>query len=245
MIQEQISRKVAFVTGGSRGIGRATLERFKKEGWWVAVCATQEKNLKDSSADLKVVCDVSQKDQVQSCIQTIIKKMGKIDAIINNAGLSGTNSMNAADSDEMWHKIIDVNLNGTYYVCKEALPYLPENRGRIINIASVLALRGVPDAIAYCAAKHAVLGFTRALAHYLAPKKITVNAICPGWVSTEMADARIREIGLSQQSLQSSVPLGRFIQPSEVADFIYFIASSEASAMITGQAFTIDGGTLA
>lgn len=245
MIQKQISRKVAFVTGGSRGIGRATQERFKKEGWWVAVCATQEKNLVDSSADLKVICDVSQKDQVQNCIQEIIKKTGKIDVIVNNAGLSGTNSMNPIDSDEMWHEIIDVNLNGTYYVCKEALQYLPDNSGRIINIASILALRGVPDAIAYCAAKHAVLGFTRALAHYLAPRKITVNTVCPGWVSTDMANSRISEIGIPQQTLESSVPLGRFIQPAEVADFIYFIASSEASAMITGQALTIDGGALA
>jgi NAD(P)-dependent dehydrogenase (short-subunit alcohol dehydrogenase family) len=107
-----------------------------------------------------------------------------------------------------------------------------------------LALRGVPDQTAYCAAKHGLLGFTRALALHAAPRRITVNAICPGWVRTEMALARMQELGWSEDRLQSSVPLQRWIQPEEVAALALYLAS-EAAAGITGQALTVDGGALA
>ena len=164
--------------------------------------------------------------------------------MVNNAGLAGSNPLSPDSDDDFWQRILDVNLNGTYYMCKYSAPHLPDGTGRIINIASVLALKGVPDQTAYCAAKHAVLGFTRAFAQYLAPRKITINAICPGWTRTEMAEGRMSEIGITEKDLSTSVPLGRFVEPTEVADLAYFLASSEASSMITGQALTIDGGTL-
>jgi NAD(P)-dependent dehydrogenase (short-subunit alcohol dehydrogenase family) len=238
------SKKVALITGGSRGIGNALVKRFKEEGWFVAACATEEKNLKDSPADFKFKCDVTSAIEVKQGVKQVIENLGRIDILINNAGLSGSNSLDADASDDVWHQILNTNLNGTYYMCKQVSPHLPDGTGRVINIASVLALKGVPDATAYCAAKHGVLGFTRGLAHALAPRKITVNAVCPGWTRTEMAMGRMQEIGISEKDFKTWVPLGRFIEPEEVADFVFYLSTSKASAMITGQALTIDGGTL-
>lgn len=237
-------KKVVLVTGGSKGIGRAMVEQFKSQGWTVATCGTHSKRLSKSPADFKFECDVSQSLNVKAMIDKLVNKVGKIDVLVNNSGLSGSNSLDPSVSDEFWHRIIDVNLHGTYYTCKYSLPYLPDASGRIINIASVLALKGVPDATAYCAAKHAVLGLTRSLAHFLAPRKITVNAVCPGWVKTQMAEHRMKEIGISEKQLENWVPLRRFIEPEEIADFVYYLASSKGAAMITGQALTVDGGTL-
>ncbi|MFZ9595324.1 MAG: SDR family NAD(P)-dependent oxidoreductase [Bdellovibrionia bacterium] len=237
-------KKTVFITGGSRGIGLATVRLFKEHGWNVATCATRMENLKDNPADLQFSCQVSNPQEIKSTLEQIVQHWGQIDALVNNAGLAGTNSLEPSSDDQLWHDILNVNLHGTYYVCKYGAAYLPDQTGRVINIASVLALRGVPDATAYCAAKHAVLGFTRALAQHLAPRKITVNAICPGWTKTDMAESRMKEIGLSEPALNRSVPLGRMVEPKEVADLIYYLASSEGASMMTGQALTIDGGSL-
>jgi NAD(P)-dependent dehydrogenase (short-subunit alcohol dehydrogenase family) len=236
------NQPVVFVTGGSRGIGKALVEKFQAEGWKVAACAV---HAKESGADLHLVCDVGDVEQVRVAIQSIMNTFGRLDAVINNAGATGTNSLDPKENDDLWHRAININLNGTYYVSKYALPYLPNNKGRIVNISSVLGLKGVPGATAYCAAKHGVVGFTKALAHDTAPRRITVNAICPGWVRTDMALNRMKEIGLSEEQLAASVPLGRFIEPDEVAELAYYLVASDASAGITGQTFTIDGGALA
>jgi len=236
--------KVVLVTGGSRGIGKAIVHRFKEEGWQVATCATQDQHLKKIPADFKFKCNVTSPQQVKQVVEQVIEALGKINVLVNNAGLAGNNPLQPKASDELWHRILDTNLNGTYYFCKYAAPYLPDKTGKVINISSVLGLKGVANASAYCAAKHGVIGLTRALAHDFAPRNITVNAICPGWTRTEMAMSRLQEIGMSEKDLGTSVPLGRFIEPEEIADFVFFLASSKASSMITGQALTIDGGTL-
>jgi NAD(P)-dependent dehydrogenase (short-subunit alcohol dehydrogenase family) len=121
---------------------------------------------------------------------------------------------------------------------------LPDGTGRIVNVGSVLSLQGVPDQIAYCAAKHGVLGLTRSLAHLVAPRRITVNCICPGWTRTEMAEGRMKELGWTREQLEASVPIGRFIEPEEVAELALYLLSDAASG-ITGQALTIDGGARA
>jgi NAD(P)-dependent dehydrogenase (short-subunit alcohol dehydrogenase family) len=238
-------KPTVLVTGGSRGIGRAIVEKFKDHGWQVATCATDLQHLKDNPADFKFKCDVATLPEVKKGIEEVVQNFGKIDALINNAGLAGTNDLSPQASDEFWHKIIDVNLHGTYYFSKYAAPYLPDHTGRIVNIASVLGLKGVPDQTAYCAAKHAVIGFTKSYAHFLAPRKISVNVVCPGWTRTDMAKGRLKEIGIAEADLKNMVPLGRFVEPQEVADLVYYLASSQASSMITGQTFTIDGGVLA
>lgn len=244
MKTKTVNEKVALITGGSRGIGKAIVQRFKDENWLVATCSTRLSGLQDSPADLMFECDVADSKQVQAGIQKVIARFGKVDALVNNAGLAGSNSLAPDASDELWHRIMDVNLHGSYYFCKYAAPYIPNQTGHIVNIASVLALKGVADATAYCAAKHGVLGFTRAYAHHLAPRKITVNAVCPGWVETEMSTSRIEEIGLTVEDIAKTVPLRRLIKPQEIADFVYYLCASPGSSMITGQALTIDGGTL-
>ncbi len=237
-------KPVVLITGGSRGIGRALVETFNAEGWSTAACATTAEGASRSGATFSFACDVTSAVAVKEGVAAVVRELGRIDVLINNAGLSGHNDLSPDGDDELWHRILGTNLNGTYYMCKQALPHLPDKTGRIINIASVLALKGVPDQTAYCAAKHGVLGFTRALAHAVAPRRITVNAICPGWVRTDMAKSRMKELGLSEQSLEGSVPLGRFVEPEEVAKLSLFLTTSAAAA-ITGQALSLDGGVTA
>lgn len=234
--------RVAFITGGSRGIGAALISRFKDAGFQIAACARTP--IRSPKVDLALSCDVADPAQVEQAVAAALSAFGRLDCVINNAGQAGANSMRPEDSDALWHRIIDVNLHGTYYVSKRALPHLPDRTGRIINIASVLALKGVPDQTAYCAAKHAVLGFTRSLAHLTAARGITVNAICPGWTRTAMADGRMQDLSLTREQLESGVPIGRMIEPEEVAELALYL-SGPAAAGITGQALTIDGGALA
>ena len=224
-------------------MGLAMVGHFKALGYKVAACATTIDGAQKGAPDFAFACDVSHRDQVKSGMAAAVKALGRMDVIINNAGLAGTNSLDPADDDSFWNQIIDVNLNGTYYISKYALPHMNDG-GSIINVASVLALKGVPDQTAYCAAKHGVLGLTRSLAHALAPRRITVNVICPGWTRTDMAHGRMAELGMTEASLKSSVPLGRFIEPLEIAQMAAYLASDAASG-VTGQSFTIDGGVLA
>ncbi len=245
MSQQDQKKKVVLITGGSRGIGEAIVQKFKSQGWLVATCATSEERLEKSLADFRFKCDVSKAEEVKSGVEQVVKRFQGIDVLVNNAGFADDNSLKPNADNEIWNKVIGINLNGTYYMSKYALHHLPNNTGRIINLGSVLSLKGVGDAIAYCAAKHGVLGLTRALANRLAKRKITVNAVCPGWVRTDMAKTRMDEIGIDEEDLKTSVPLGRIVEPREVADLVYYLATSEGAAMITGQALTIDGGYLA
>lgn len=237
-------KPVVLITGASRGVGRVLVEKFHAQGWSTAACSTTAEGAQSSGATFSFACDVADPVAVKEGVAAVVARLGRIDALINNAGLSGANDLSPDGDDDLWHRILGVNLNGTYYMCKQVLPHLPDRTGRIINIASVLALKGVPDQTAYCAAKHGVLGFTRALAHAVAPRRITVNAICPGWIRTDMAKSRMKELGLTEQSLEASVPLGRFVEPEEVADLALFLTTSGAAA-ITGQALSLDGGVTA
>ncbi|MDI3287805.1 SDR family NAD(P)-dependent oxidoreductase [Polyangium sp. 15x6] len=236
-----MSARVALVTGASRGIGAALVERFHEGGFSVAALARSR--VDSPHAAESYVCDVSDAGAVAETVRAILARFGRIDVLVNNAGLAGANSLDPEGDDAFWHQVLAVNLNGTYYLCKHVLPHLPDGTGRIINISSVLGLKGAPDQTAYTAAKHGVIGFTRALALHAAPRRITVNAICPGWTRTAMAEGRMRELGLDEAALAKSVPLGRMIEPREVANLAFHLAA-EDSAGITGQAITIDGGAL-
>jgi NAD(P)-dependent dehydrogenase (short-subunit alcohol dehydrogenase family) len=238
-----MSPRVAIVTGGTRGIGRAIAERFAVSGFIVVATARRapEEPLADGIAFM--AGDVANAAAVRDLFAGIRNHHGRLDVLVNNAGLGGNNPLEG-DDDALWHAILATNLNGTYYCSKAALPLLPDRTGRIVNIASVLALRGVPDGTAYCAAKHGVVGFTRALAHVLAPRGITVNAVCPGWVRTGMAARRFEELGIDEAAAAASTPTGRITTPEEIAALVHFLAG-EAAGNITGQTITVDGGSLA
>lgn len=231
--------KVAIVTGGTRGIGLAVAVRLRAEGW--RVLTTARRAPAESDPDF-VACDVADAAAVRDLFAMAAKRHRRLDALVNCAGLAGANSLDGDDT--LWHAIIGSNLNGTYYCCKAALPLLADGTGRIVNIASVLGLRGVPDQTAYCAAKHGVVGLTRALALAVAARGITVNALCPGWVDTEMAHARYVDLGITAEQAAAGVPTGRVALPEEIADAVVWLLRPQ-SRNITGQALPIEGGGLA
>jgi ketoreductase len=250
--------RVALVTGASRGIGRAIAEAFLEEGAKVALCArsfaelerlADTWNQKDRRA-LAIRCDVTSRDEVARAFEELDRTWGKLHALVNNAGISGRTPMSSPkdDGDDSWDRILATNLTGSYLMTRHALSLMGSG-GRIVNMSSVLGRFGVPGYAAYCTAKHGILGFTRALALELAPRGITVNALCPGWVETDMADQGIREtaavLGVSPEAFReqaiAGVPLKRFLDPPEIAKLVMYLASDDASG-ITGQAYNICGG---
>ena len=192
--------------------------------------------------------DVRDQASVDEGVRGVVDRFGKIDIVINNAGISGISPADAADTTP-WLEIIQTNLIGTYYVTRAAIPHMP-NGGRVIMISSVLGKFGVPGYSAYCASKTGLIGFTRSLALELAPRTITVNAVCPGWTDTEMARSGMRDIASSigisveefKKDAMSRVPLGEMAEPEEVADLVAFLAS-DAGNKITAQAISICGGS--
>jgi len=234
-----MSGRIVLVTGGSRGIGRAIAERFAALGDRVIASARQAPRTPLAAGIEFAACDVADPTAVARLFRHIGETHGRLDVLVNNAGIAGSNRLDG--DDELWHRILATNLDGSYFCSKAALALLPDSTGRIINIASVLGLFGVADQTAYCAAKHGVVGLTRALAKALGPRRITVNAVCPGWVRTDMATERFAELGIGEAEAAMDSATGRITEPAEVAALVAFLASAEA-ANITGQALPIDGG---
>jgi NAD(P)-dependent dehydrogenase (short-subunit alcohol dehydrogenase family) len=244
------------VTGASRGIGRAIAEAFAAEGAWVALLARSLDTSKKLAADLNegrgraiaLGCDITVKSQVEEALEQLGRTWGKLDIIVNNAGVSGRTPIDDS-SDDLWRAIVDTNLTGSYLVTKAGLELMHSGTGRIVNISSVLGRFGVPGYAAYCTSKHGIIGFTRALALELASRGITVNAISPGWVSTDMAEKGIHEtaesLGITPDEFRDeaigAVPIRRFIEPEEVAKLVLYLASDDASG-ITGQTYNLCGG---
>lgn len=233
-----------LVTGGVRGIGRAIAEHLAAGGARVVVCGRSAPREVLPHGLRFLPCDVADAAAVTGLFEALQEEIGGLDILVNNAGLAGGNSLAPDADDEMWLAIVATCLHGTYFCSKAALPLLPDGTGRIVNIASILGLRGVPDQTAYCAAKHGVVGFTRSLALALAPRRITVNAICPGWVDTPMAAGRFRELGISPADAAAGAPTGRITSPEEVAAAVAYLCSP-AAGNLTGQALVLDGGGLA
>jgi NAD(P)-dependent dehydrogenase (short-subunit alcohol dehydrogenase family) len=230
--------RVALVTGGSRGIGAAVAARLAAEGWHVVAVARHAPE-RTSPGVVFRACDVAD----GAAARALIGRLDRLDALVNAAGIAGANPIDAS-GDALWHAIIGANLHGTYHCCSAAQARLPDGAGRIVNIASALGLRGAADQTAYCAAKNGVIGYTRALALALAPRGITVNAVCPGWTDTAMAAARFAELGITRADAAAGVPTGRIVAPQEVAEAVVFLLSP-AAASITGHALPVDGGSLA
>ena len=197
-----LTGKRAVVTGAGRGIGRSIALALAEAGADVAVSARTATELEQLVAEIQAIgrkslaisCDVTDPQQVQSMVTRALKGLGGLDILVNNAGNAGSHKF-LNHPDELWHRMLAVNLTSVYYVTKAFVPTLIEQRwGRIINIASIASRVGGSYIAAYTAAKHGVLGLTRALAVELMPHNITVNAICPGYVNTPMTDASVRNI---------------------------------------------------
>jgi NAD(P)-dependent dehydrogenase (short-subunit alcohol dehydrogenase family) len=230
--------KVALVTGGARGIGAAIAARLVTDGYAVVVAGRHAPDALPQGQTFRTM-DVGDPASVRAAFGAL----DRLDALVNNAGLAGVDPLDPNDH-ALWHAVMATNLHGAYYCAKAALPMLPDSTGRIVTIASVLGLRGVPDQAPYVAAKHGVIGLTRALALAAAPRGITVNAICPGFVETEMAEARFAALGITGADAARDVPTGRLATPEQVADLVAFLLRP-GSASLTGLALPIDGGSLA
>jgi NAD(P)-dependent dehydrogenase (short-subunit alcohol dehydrogenase family) len=246
----------AVVTGGGTGIGRAIAKTFALAGATVAVTGRKLESLEetvreihhDSGMASAYRLDVTDPAAVAETFARISRDLGGIDCLVNNAGAGGPNALSQPGEDR-WREILSVNLDGMFFCTREALRPMRDG-GRVINISSVLGKFGVPGYTAYCTSKHGVIGFTRALALEVAPRKITVNAVCPGWTDTEMArtglDLLAQGMGVAfeeaKKTALAQVPLGRMVTPEEVAGLCAFLASDAAAAM-TGTAISICGGS--
>ncbi len=247
----------AVVTGAGRGIGRRIALALAQAGADVAVTARTQGEIEQLAAEIRamgrqslaVPCDVTDSEQVKHMASTLIDGLGGVDILVNNAGNAGSHKF-LNHPDELWHRMLSINLTSVYFVTKAFVPRLIEQRwGRIITIASMASRVGGSYIAAYTAAKHGVLGLTRALAVELLPYNITVNAICPGYVNTPMTDASVSNIvartGMSEaqarEALEKSSPQKRLFEPEEIAAVAVFLAQ-DINKGITGQAINIDGG---
>jgi len=247
--------RTVVVTGGGRGIGRAIALAFAEPGAHVIITARTESQLAQTAAAIKakgatataIPMDVTDEANVAHGFGSLHGTVTRVDVLVNNAGVGGGEIVQGSDIAR-WKRTIDTNLFGMYLVTRQILPLMADD-GRIVNLSSVLGRFGVPGYTAYCASKHAVIGFTRALSLELVKRRITVNAIAPGWVDTDMAvqgmtqGATHAKVTFDEfkKMMIDAVPIKRIVDPSEVAALVKFLCSKEASA-VTGQTYNICGG---
>ncbi|WP_030673527.1 SDR family NAD(P)-dependent oxidoreductase [Streptomyces sp. NRRL B-1347] len=255
----QQDRRVAVVTGATSGIGLAVARLLAEQGHRVFLGArtadnvvTTVKQLREDGLDVEgAVVDVRSADSIHAFVTAAVDRFGTVDVLVNNAGRPG-GGVTADIADELWDDIVETNLNSVFRMTREVLNtggMRHKDRGRIINIASTAGKQGVVLGAPYSASKHGVVGFTKALGNELAPTGITVNAVCPGYVETPMAEhvrgnyAALQ--GTTEDAIlakfQAKIPLGRYSTPEEVAGLVGYLASDTA-ASITAQAMNVCGG---
>lgn len=239
-------KKYALITGASRGLGRAIAIQLASQGYPIIINYQSRQDAAEAVAEEIIVaggeaslmqCDVSD----PNAIETVIEKWESehpddyIDILVNNAGIR-QDALMIFMQNEQWHNVLDVTLNGFFYLTRRLLKNMMTHRhGRIINVASLSGIKGLPGQVNYSAAKAALIGATKALAQEVAPRRVTVNAIAPGFIETDMTS------NLPVNDLKKMVPMGRFGKPEEVASLVGFLSSDNAS-YITGEVISINGG---
>jgi len=239
--------KTALVTGASRGIGFVVANKLAAAGYNLAICGTTQATIDTAAANIRdasgvevtaQAVDISDRDQIQAFVKDTARHFGRLDVLVNNAGITRDN-ISMRMKPEEWDAVIDTNLSSVFNAMQAALrPMMKARGGRIINISSVVAGMGNPGQLNYCASKGGVEAMTRSLAREIGSRGITVNAVAPGFIATDMTadlgeDAHAR--------LTSQVPLGRLGQPEDIADAVCFLAS-DAAGYITGQVLHVNGG---
>jgi 3-oxoacyl-[acyl-carrier protein] reductase len=242
---QSLREQVAVVTGASRGIGRAIAQEFAKLGANVVVnYANSSQAAEDLVSEITAAggnaialqADVSKAEEVDTLISTVLEKFNQIDILVNNAGIT-RDTLLLRMKPEDWQAVINLNLTGLF-LCTRAVSkgMLKKRSGRIINIASVAGQMGNPGQANYSAAKAGVIGLTKTLAKEFASRGITVNAVSPGFIETDMTS------NLQSEEILKAIPLGRYGKPEEIAGMVRFLAADTAAAYITGQVFNVDGG---
>jgi NAD(P)-dependent dehydrogenase (short-subunit alcohol dehydrogenase family) len=254
----KLADRAAFITGGGRGIGRAVARAFAREGARVFVVARTTAEVERVAAEVGegaasyASCDVADPRSVEAAFAAARAFLGSDpDILVNNAGVAESSKF-AETSDEFWRRHLDINLTGTFYCMRAALPsMLKKGWGRVVNVASVAGKTGAPYVAAYTASKHGVVGLTRSVALEVARTGVTVNAVCPGYVDTDMTTRAVENIqaktGRSAaealEAIKRMSPQQRLVTPEEVAALALLLASHDGRG-ITGQAINVDGGTV-
>ena len=238
--------KIAIVTGASQGIGRTTAELFSKSGAHVVCIARNEEKIKNLANTISknghsasyIPCDVSDCDLFQNSIKSVINNYGKIDILINNAGIT-RDSLVLRMNNHQWDDVLNTNLKGAFYATKSVLRSMMKNKyGRIINITSIVGLQGNSGQSNYSASKAGLIGFSQSVAKEVASRGITINCIAPGWIETEMTSDLPQDI---KSEIIKNIPIGKTGTTEDIAYTALFLASKE-SKYITGQTITVDGG---
>jgi NAD(P)-dependent dehydrogenase (short-subunit alcohol dehydrogenase family) len=246
--------KVALITGGSAGIGRATALAFAREGARVVIADVDVEGGEETARLVRtaggealfVPTDVSRTTDVRTLVERTVATYGRLDYACNNAGIEGTQAPTADYPEEIWNRVININLTGVWLCMKYEIPQmLTQGGGVIVNMASILGTVGFPNAAAYVAAKHGLIGLTRTAAIEYAPRGIRVNAVCPAFITTPMLD---RAGLLTNPEVYATIvnlhPIKRLGKPEEVAEAVIWLCS-DAASFVTGHALLVDGGYVA
>jgi 3-oxoacyl-[acyl-carrier protein] reductase len=248
-LSTDLGGQVAIVTGAAKGLGRAISLNLARCGAKVACIDINTETLADTINTIRsaggtaepIACNVTDSERVTAVVDEVVKLWGGLHILVNNAGITRDN-MIMRMKDDQWDAVLGINLKGTFLFTRAAAkPMIKGRQGRIINIASVSGLTGNPGQANYSASKAGVIGLTRTVAKELSSRNVTVNAVAPGFIATDMTSALGEEI---LQEVRKQIPLGRMGDPQDVADAVLFLAS-DAASFITGHVLTVDGGLTA